>query len=310
MAASPAHLVIATRKSRLALWQSEHVRTRLRTLYPDCQIDLLPLSTQGDQVLDRSLAAIGGKGLFIKELEVALEQGRADLAVHSCKDMPAEMPPGFALTAILEREDPRDAFVCASHADLASLPAGARVGTASLRREAQIRHRFPALQVASLRGNLDTRLGRLDRGEYDAIILAAAGLNRLGLAQRVRALIALEDSLPAVGQGALAIEISAARDDLAQWLAPLNDGPSATCVRAERAASLSLGGSCQMPLAVHAVLQSGRLRVDGLVASADGRQLVRARSEGDADQPEVVGHALAEALREHGAAAILATLAI
>ena len=224
--------------------------------------------------------------------------------------MPAEMPPGFALTAILEREDPRDAFVCASHADLASLPAGARVGTASLRREAQIRHRFPALQVASLRGNLDTRLGRLDRGEYDAIILAAAGLNRLGLAQRVRALIALEDSLPAVGQGALAIEISAARDDLAQWLAPLNDGPSATCVRAERAASLSLGGSCQMPLAVHAVLQSGRLRVDGLVASADGRQLVRARSEGDADQPEVVGHALAEALREHGAAAILATLAI
>jgi hydroxymethylbilane synthase len=308
MSPLPDRLVIATRQSRLALWQSEHVKARLEAIYPGCRVELLPMSTQGDRILDRSLAAIGGKGLFIKELEVALERGEADLAVHSCKDMPVEVPDGFELAAIGEREDPRDAFVSVHHASIESLPAGARVGTASLRREAQLRARRPDLVVSSLRGNLDTRLARLDRGEYEAIILAAAGLRRLGLVHRITALIDPRDSLPAVGQGALAIEIRAGREDLRRWLAPLEHPVTSRCVRAERAASRSLGGSCQMPLAVHATEIEGRLHLEGLVASRDGQRVARAQWQGSPADPEQAGLDLAAALRADGAEAILAAL--
>jgi hydroxymethylbilane synthase len=308
MSAQPKRLVIATRQSRLALWQSEHVKARLEGLYPGCRVELMPMSTQGDRVLDRSLAAIGGKGLFIKELETAIERGEADLAVHSCKDVPVDMPPGFDIAAIGEREDPRDALVSGRFASLAALPSGARVGTASLRREAQIRARRPDLDVQSLRGNLDTRLARLDRGDFDAIILAAAGLRRLGLGDRIASLIDPEESLPAVGQGALALEIKSGRDDLKAWLAPLDHAATAHCVRAERAASRSLGGSCQMPLAVHATLEGGRLLIKGLVASRDGTQVARAQAAGDSADPEALGLALAVALRAQGADDILAAI--
>ncbi len=308
MSAQPKRLVIATRQSRLALWQSEHVKARLEALYPECRVELLPMSTQGDRILDRSLAAIGGKGLFIKELETAIERGEADLAVHSCKDVPVDMPAGFDIAAIGEREDPRDALVSGRHTSLASLPPGARVGTASLRREAQIRCRRPDLDVQSLRGNLDTRLARLDRGDFDAIILAAAGLRRLGLAARIASLIDPEESLPAVGQGALALEIRSGRDDLKAWLAPLDHEVTAQCVRAERAASRSLGGSCQMPLAVHANRDADRLHIKGLVASRDGTRVARAQASGDPADPEALGLALAEALRAQGADEILAAI--
>jgi hydroxymethylbilane synthase len=238
----PAKLVIASRESRLALWQAEHIRAALQQYYPSCDVSILGMTTRGDQILDRSLSKVGGKGLFVKELEVALEEGRADLAVHSLKDVPMELPAGFTLAGITEREDARDAFVSNDYASLADLPSGAVVGTSSLRREASLRARYPHLQVAPLRGNLDTRLGKLDRGEYAAIILAAAGLQRLGLESRIRARIAVEDSLPAAGQGALGIEIRADRADLQSWLAPLLHQPTTLAVSAERAVSRVLGG--------------------------------------------------------------------
>jgi hydroxymethylbilane synthase len=310
MPATPERLVIATRQSRLALWQSEHVRARLLALYPRCSIELLPMSTRGDQVLDRSLAAIGGKGLFIKELEQALVEGRADLAVHSCKDVPMELPAGFALAAFLEREDPRDAFLSVQYASLDAVPAQSLIGTSSLRREAQLRHARPDLRVAPLRGNVESRLRKLQNGEYDAIILAAAGLRRLGLTEHLRALLPVEFSLPAVGQGALAIEIPEGRADLAAWLAPLNHAPTALCVRAERAASRHLGGSCTVPLAAHARLAAGgAIEMEGLVARPDGQALVRRQASGPGAAPEAVGEALAKALLEGGAGAILQTLA-
>jgi hydroxymethylbilane synthase len=304
----PERIVIATRQSRLALWQAEHVRDRLRALYGDCRVELLTLSTRGDEILDTSLAKIGGKGLFVKELELALADGRADLAVHSAKDVPMELPAGFALGAILEREDPRDAFVSNKFEALDALPAGAVVGTSSLRREAQLRGRYPHLVVNSLRGNLDTRLAKLDRGEHDAIILAAAGLKRLGLGARIRCTLTPEQSLPAAGQGALAIEYRAERGDFAASLAALNHRDSELAVRAERAVSRALGGSCQLPLAAHASVSGSTLELRGLVADPDGKTVVRAEVSGPSASPEELGMRLAGQLRAQGADRILAAL--
>ncbi len=304
----PDHIVIATRQSRLALWQAEHVRDRLRELYPQCQVELLALSTRGDEILDTSLAKIGGKGLFVKELELAMAEGRADLAVHSAKDVPMELPPGFALGAIMQREDPRDAFVSNKFDALDALPAGAMVGTSSLRREAQLRSRYPQLNVNSLRGNLDTRLAKLDRGEHDAIILAAAGLKRLGLGSRIRSVLTVEQSLPAAGQGALAIEHRSERVDIAECLAALNHRATELAVRAERAVSRALGGSCQLPLAAYASVNGSTLELRGLVANPDGKSMVRAEVSGPSGTPEELGMRLAAELRAQGADRILAAL--
>ncbi len=231
------------------MWQAEHVQARLRALHPGCEVEIVGMTTEGDRVLDRALNEIGGKGLFIKELETALLERRADLAVHSLKDVPMEVAAPFALAAIMAREDPRDAFVSNAHGSLEALPAGARVGTSSLRRAAQIRRQFPALEVLPLRGNVNTRLARLDEGRYEAIVLAAAGLKRLGLADRIRAIVPPSLCLPAAGQGALAIETLAGRADLQAWLAPLADARTALEVHAERTVSRLLGGSCRVPLA-------------------------------------------------------------
>jgi hydroxymethylbilane synthase len=299
-------LVIATRRSRLALWQAEHVKGRLEAIHPGLAVELLPMSTRGDELVDQRLDQAGGKGLFVKELETAMADGRADLAVHSMKDMPAELPAGFVLAAISAREDPRDALVSNRYGSLADMPAGAIVGTSSLRRAAQVRERHPALELRLLRGNVETRVAKLDRGEYDAIVLAVAGLVRLGLAERIRSRLSLEDSLPAAGQGALGIECLAARGDLLQALAPLGDAATALCVRAERAVSRALGGSCTLPLGAYAVMTNGRLSLSALVASEDGRRVLRTRAEGS--DPERVGEAAAQALREQGAEAILQSL--
>jgi hydroxymethylbilane synthase len=301
-------LVIASRESRLALWQSEHVRKVLEGLYPATRVEILGMTTQGDRVLDVTLAKIGGKGLFVKELEVALAENRADIAVHSAKDVPMALAEGFRLAAILPREDPRDAFVSARHARIEDLPAGAVVGTSSLRREAQLRARFPGLDVRPLRGNLDTRLAKLDRGDYDAIVLAVAGLRRLGLAGRIRTMLAPEDSLPAAGQGALAIECRADRDDLVALLAPLNDAATEACVRAERTLSRALAGSCQVPLAAYAVIEDAAIWLRGLVARPDGTQVARGEIRAPATEPERAGAELAALLRSRGADEILAGL--
>ncbi|MDS4015711.1 MAG: hydroxymethylbilane synthase [Candidatus Accumulibacter sp.] len=304
-----ARLVIASRESRLALWQAEHVRQRLRAAHPQLVVDILGMTTRGDRILDRPLAAIGGKGLFIKELELAMVEGAADLAVHSMKDMPMEMPEGFVLAAMSPRENPCDAFVSNRFATLDELPAGAVVGTSSLRREAVLRANHPRLVVRSLRGNLDTRLRKLDADEYDAIILAAAGLLRLGLAQRIRSLLTPEQSLPAPGQGVLGIEVRAARGDVCALVAALDDADCARCVRAERAFSRALGGSCQVPLAAHAVLDQGALWLRGFVALPDGSRMISGELRGEADAGESIGQELAQMLRERGADTILAALA-
>ena len=290
------------------MWQAEHVRDRLRGLYPRCEVELLALSTRGDEILDTSLAKIGGKGLFVKELELALAEGRADLAVHSAKDVPMELPEGFALGAIMQRDDPRDAFVSNKFDTLDALPAGAVVGKSSLRREAQLRSRYPRLLVSSLRGNLDTRLSKLDRGDHDAIILAAAGLKRLGLDARIRSLLTIEQSLPAAGQGALAIEYRAERGDIAASLAALNHRATELAVRAERAVSRALGGSCQLPLAAYASVTGSTLELRGLVANPDGKTVVKAAVSGPSASPEDLGARLAGELRAQGADRILAAL--
>ncbi|MGY6271178.1 hydroxymethylbilane synthase [Achromobacter denitrificans] len=304
----PQRLVIATRASRLALWQAEHVRDRLRTLYPACAVELLTLTTRGDQILDRTLSKVGGKGLFVKELENALLDGRADLAVHSLKDVPVDLQAPFELCAVLDRADPRDAFVSNRYATLADLPAGAVVGTSSLRRESQIRARYPELAVKPLRGNLDTRLGKLDKGEYDAIVLAAAGLERLGLGSRIRSLLDPADSLPAAGQGALGIEIRDDRDDMRAWLAPLASADTTSCVVAERAVSRKLGGSCQVPLAAFAEIADGSLSLRALVASPDGARIVRAVRSGPVADALAIGEAAAQELLDAGAQSILREL--
>ena len=306
----PRHLTIATRASRLALWQAEHVQSRLQLLYPETQIDLLTLSTRGDEILDRSLSKVGGKGLFVKELENALLDGRADLAVHSLKDMPVDMPDLFELSTILTRADCRDAFVSNRFDTLADLPEGAVVGTSSLRREAQLRARFPKLKIEPLRGNLDTRLAKLDTDHYAAIILAVAGLERLGLAHRIRQRLAVEDSLPAAGQGALGIEILNQRSDLLEILAPLSCHETTACALAERAVSRALGGSCQVPLAAYASIQGQELTIRALVATPDGKTIYRAQAVGHAPEAFSLGLQVAQDLREQGAAVILANLAL
>ncbi|RTZ41121.1 hydroxymethylbilane synthase [Candidimonas sp. SYP-B2681] len=308
MAAAPAKLVIATRASRLALWQAEHVRDRLQAIYPDCQVSLLTMTTRGDQILDRTLSKIGGKGLFVKELETALLDGRADLAVHSLKDVPVDMQSPFALSVILERDDPRDAFVSNDFASLDALPAGAVVGTSSLRRESQIRQQYPQLHIQALRGNLDTRLGKLDRGEYAAIILAAAGLSRLGLASRIRSYLSVEQSLPAAGQGALGIEILEQRKDMHEWLAPLACPSTAACALAERTVSRVLGGSCQVPLAAFAQLDGNTLSIAALVAEPDGTRIIRSQVSGPVSSAEQLGEQVAHDLLSKGANDILSRL--
>jgi hydroxymethylbilane synthase len=274
------------------------------------QVDLLKLSTRGDEILDRSLSKVGGKGLFVKELENALLDGRADLAVHSLKDMPVDIPEPFELSTILTRADCRDAFVSNHFDSLAALPDAAVVGTSSLRREAQIRARFPNLKVEALRGNLDTRLAKLDSGYYAAIILAAAGLERLGLAQRIRERLSVDDSLPAAGQGALGIEILQQRSDLLEILAPLSCRETTSCALAERAVSRALGGSCQVPLAAYATIQAHQLRLQALVATPDGQTIYRAQAAGPVSEALVLGLQVAQSLLEQGAGVILENLAI
>jgi hydroxymethylbilane synthase len=304
----PSRLVIASRESALAMWQAEHIRDRLRALYPQTSVEILGMTTQGDQILDVTLSKIGGKGLFVKELETALENGSADLAVHSLKDVPMNMPEGFVLAAIGEREDPRDAFVSNLYESLAELPPGSKVGTSSLRRESQLRARFPHLKIEPLRGNVQTRLRKLDEGQYAAIILAAAGLKRLGLGDRIRAVISSDDSLPAVGQGALGIECRADRADVIALLQPLHHPDTAACVLAERAMSRRLAGSCQVPLGGFAEVVDGQLRMRGFVASPDGTRMVHADLFGDIMHPEELGEAVAQALLKQGAGEILAAL--
>ena len=307
---APAQLVIASRESALAMWQAEHIRDRLRALYPQTAVSILGMTTQGDQILDVTLAKIGGKGLFVKELETALENGSADIAVHSLKDVPMNLPEGFMLACIGEREDPRDAFVSNNFADLEALPAGSVVGTSSLRRESQLRARFPHLKIEPLRGNVQTRLRKLDEGQYAAIILAAAGLKRLGLGARIRAIISSESSLPAVGQGALGIECRADRADLVGVLAPLHHAGTAACVFAERAMSRTLGGSCQVPLGGFAEVTGNKLRMRGFVATPDGSRLIRAEHSGSVSNPEALGETVAQDLLKQGAGEILAALAL
>lgn len=302
---APARLVIATRESQLALWQARHIQARLQALYPQTTVELLGMTTQGDRILDVTLSKIGGKGLFVKELETALEDGRADLAVHSMKDVPMRLPEGFALAAITEREDPRDAFVSNRFNRLEDLPEGAIVGTSSLRRESQLRAQFPHLQVKPLRGNLQTRLRKLDDGEFDAIILAAAGLKRLELADRIRTILPPEQSLPAVGQGALGIEIRADREDLKTLLAPLNHAETADCVTAERALSLKLNGSCQVPLGGFAEIEEGFLRLRAFVASPDGSEVVRGEGNSSRAGAAGLGEQVAQMLLTEGAGALL-----
>jgi len=307
----PSTLIIASRESRLAMWQAEHVRCALHKLYPSCDVKILGMTTRGDQILDRTLSKVGGKGLFVKELENALADGRADLAVHSLKDVPMELPAGFELSTIMEREDPRDAFVSNAYDSLAALPAGSVVGTSSLRRESMLRARYPQLVVQPLRGNLDTRLAKLDRGDYAAIILAAAGLKRLGLGERIRALLDPADSLPAAGQGALGIEIRAGRPELAAWLAPLHHEHTAAAVEAERMVSRALGGSCEVPLAAYATWHDGALHLRGIVATPDGQRVLSAQESAPAPTVEralQLGREVANALEGQGALEIVRAL--
>ena len=300
-------ILIATRESRLALWQAEHVRTLLRERL-GLEAGLLGMTTRGDQILDRPLAKVGGKGLFVKELETALLDRAADIAVHSMKDVPMVMEPEFALPCITAREVPLDAFVSSRYESLADMPPGAVVGTSSLRRESQIHAQYPFLGVTSLRGNLDTRLRKLDEGQYDAIILAAAGLTRLGMGERIRSVMPAEVSLPAAGQGALGIECLSARADVIGWLQPLVDADTTACVLAERAVARALAGSCEVPLGAYAVMREGRLWLRGFVARPDGSTIVRAEREGAPAEAEALGRALADDLRAQGAEAILAEL--
>lgn len=305
----PSRLVIATRESRLALWQAEHVRGLLQQIYPACQVVLMGMTTRGDQILDRPLAKVGGKGLFVKELETALLNGVADIAVHSMKDVPMQLDPAFAMVAIGPREVPEDAFISNKYASLDEMPPGAVVGTSSLRRESQLHARYPYLAVSPLRGNLDTRLRKLDEGQFDAIILAAAGLKRLGLGERIRAILSAEDSLPAPGQGALGIEALSARSDIAAWMAPLHDMTTAACVRAERAMARTLGGSCEVPLGAYALRRDDTIWLRGFVASPDGTQIVHADAIGALNAPEALGLQVASTLMAAGAQLILANLA-
>lgn len=306
--AAPKRLVIASRESRLAMWQAEHVRDCLKKLYPECDVQILGMTTRGDQILDRALSKVGGKGLFVKELEAALEDGRADLAVHSLKDVPMVMPQGFDLACVMAREDARDAFVSNDYASLEDLPKGAVVGTSSLRRESVLRAQFPHLEILPLRGNLDTRMSKLDRGEYQAIILAAAGLKRLGLESRIRGYLPYDPYTPAAGQGALGIETLSQHPNIKQWLAPLNDLPTLYAVSAERMVSRQLGGSCEVPLAAYAVWDQEHMQIRSFVASVDGKTICLAKGEAtvqSVEDAEALGLAVATDLLAQGAADLI-----
>ena len=305
---SPVSLTIATRESRLAMWQAEHVKALLER--QGHAVTLLGMTTQGDQILDRSLSKVGGKGLFVKELEVALEEGRANLAVHSLKDVPMDLPEGFDLACVMEREDPRDAWVSSTYAHLSDLPQGAVVGTSSLRRTVLLRALRPDLKIEPLRGNLDTRLRKLDEGQYDGIVLAAAGLKRLGLEARIRHIFETTEMLPAAGQGALGIEVRSDRADVVQALAPLADAATWLTVTAERAVSRAMGGSCSMPLAAHATLTDGVLHLQaawgdpagapGLVR-AEVKQVLNAADPASRAAANQLGESVAAQLRAQGA---------
>ncbi len=298
-------LRIATRKSPLALWQSEHVADRLRAAHPGLAVVLVPMSTRGDEVLDRSLAAIGGKGLFLKELEIAMQRGEADCAVHSLKDVPMELEPGFAMPAILDRADHADAFISNHFDGIAGLPHGARVGTSSLRRQAQVRAVRPDLQLLDLRGNVNTRLAKLDAGDYDAIVLACAGLQRLGFDARIRSRLDAPQWLPAPAQGAIAVECREGDIDTIALCVALDDAATRTCVEAERAMNRALHGSCHVPVAALARLAGDRLALSGLVGSATDGRCVRAISGGFANAPEALGIEVAELLLAQGARALI-----
>ena len=305
---TPTKLIIASRESALAMWQALHIQSRLRALYPNCDVQILGMTTTGDQILNSPLSLIGGKGLFVKELEMALENGSADLAVHSMKDVPMNLPEGFVMAATGEREDARDAFISNNFNALEDLPHGSIVGTSSLRRQSQIQARLPHLKIESLRGNVQTRLRKLDEGQYAAIILAAAGLIRLELGDRIRAFISPTDSIPAVGQGALGIEIRADRTDLIAVLAPLNHIDTQLCVEAERGFSRALAGSCTVPLGAFAVRDNDVINMTGFVASVDGKQMLREIACGSIDDAEAIGKTLAAKLVARGADKILAAL--
>ncbi|MES9991824.1 MAG: hydroxymethylbilane synthase [Candidatus Thiodiazotropha sp.] len=304
----PQTLTIATRKSPLAMWQAEHVAAALKQAHPGIQVELLGMTTQGDKILDTPLAKIGGKGLFIKELEQGLMSEKADIAVHSMKDVPVELPSGLHLPVIMQREDPRDAFVCNSYQHLDQLPEGACVGTSSLRRQCQLAEIRPDLVIKSLRGNVNTRLRKLDEGDYDAIILAAAGLKRLGFEDRITALIGPEQSLPAIGQGAVGIECRVDDQRINDLIAPLHHLDTAFCVRAERAMNQRLNGGCQVPIAGYAMLESGNLWLRGLVGEPDGSRIIRGEVEGSTEEADAMGEGLAEHLLEWGADDILKAL--
>jgi hydroxymethylbilane synthase len=301
-------ITIATRGSPLALWQAEHVAARLEALHAGLKVSLLTMKTRGDKFLDAPLAKVGGKGLLVKELEVGLLEGRADIAVHSLKDVPVAFPEGLELALVMEREDPRDAFVSNRYDSLASMPAGTLVGTSSLRRQTQVRERYPELRVDWLRGNVNTRLGKLDDGQYDAIILAASGLQRLGFDQRIKVAIAPEECLPAIGQGVLGIEIRTDDNEVRELIAPLAHAETTLRVRAERAFNQTLNGGCQVPIAGYAVLEGDQIYLRGLVGKPDGSEVLRAEIRGSSDQAHELGVDLAQQLLARGADRILAAL--
>ena len=299
---------IATRKSPLAMWQAEHVAAELKRVHPGIEIEIVGMTTQGDKILDTPLAKIGGKGLFIKELEQGLLSDQADIAVHSMKDVPVEFPEGLHLAVIMQREDPRDAFVSNNYQSIDELPQGACVGTSSLRRQSQLAEQRPDLEIKSLRGNVNTRLRKLDEGNYDAIILAAAGLIRLGFQERITAFIGPEQSLPAIGQGAVGIECRSDDERVNQLIAPLHHQDTACCVLAERAMNQRLNGGCQVPIAGYAMLENGELWLRGLVGEPDGSRIIRGEVEGKPEEAEAMGKGLAEHLLEWGADGILEAL--
>lgn len=301
-------LKIATRQSPLALWQAEYIRDRLEQLHPQLQVELVTFVTQGDKILDTPLAKIGGKGLFVKELEAALMDGRADLAVHSMKDVPMQLPEGLALAVICEREDPFDAFVSNNYEKFEDLPQGAKLGTSSLRRKSQILKQRPDLEVIDLRGNVGTRLSKLDAGLYDAIILASAGLKRLGLNERIRHSLTAEVSLPAVGQGALGLECRSNDEEILALIMPLMHAETNACVRAERAFNAYLEGGCQVPIAGFATLENQTLSLEGRVGSADGQTLLRSNVQGAPEDAEKLGVQLAQNLLQQGAGELLKAL--
>jgi len=303
-------IVIGTRKSVLALWQAEYVAARLREAYPHVQVELLPVSTRGDEILDMPLAEIGGKGLFIRELEYLIREGKADMAVHSLKDMPAELPQDFTLAAVTDREDPRDAFVSLKYRSVDELPAGAKVGTSSLRRQSQLLHRRSNLRIESLRGNVQTRLRKLDEGQYDAVILAAAGLKRLGLGDRIGSYLSTAESIPAAGQGVMAVEVRKDDAELREMLAFLHNEKVASCIAAERAFLGRVGGDCKVPAGAFAEVEGERIRVDAFISSEDGQRFYRRSVSGPVPEAEALGASVAGALLDDGGRAVLEEIAV